>query len=202
MENILVIILIFFPAIILHEYAHGWVAYKLGDPTAKLAGRLTLNPVRHVDPVGTILLPLVLILIRSPFLFGWAKPVPVNFYNLRQPKRDMFWVGIAGPAINIILAGFLSIFLKFEIFPAWEELISLAILVNLVLATFNMIPIPPLDGSRLVMSLLPIKYARSYSMLEPYGILIVFFLLYFGVLHKVIWPIVVSLAHFFGVDII
>lgn len=201
MQNILTIILIFLPAVILHEYAHGWVAYKLGDPTAKSAGRLTLNPLKHVDPVGTILLPALLILMRSPILFGWAKPVPVNFMNLDRPKRDMLWVGIAGPVVNILLAVALSLLLKLELAEGLREILGLAILVNLVLAVFNMLPIPPLDGSRLVMSLLPLPYARSYAKLEPYGILIVFGLLYFGLLDQVVWPLVVSMAQALGVKI-
>jgi Zn-dependent protease len=201
MQNILILILIFLPAVILHEYAHGWVAYKLGDPTAKSAGRLTLNPLKHVDPVGTILLPALLILMRSPILFGWAKPVPVNFMNLDRPKRDMLWVGIAGPVVNILLAVTLSLLLKFELAGGLREILGLAILVNLVLAVFNMIPIPPLDGSRLVMSLLPLPYARSYAKLEPYGILIVFALLYFGLLDEVVWPLVVSMAQALGVAV-
>lgn len=201
MIDIFVIIVIFLPAVILHEYAHGWVAYRLGDPTAKAAGRLTLNPLKHVDPIGTIVLPALLIVMRSPVLFGWAKPVPVNFMNLNRPKRDMLWVGIAGPAVNILLAVVLSLFLKLGLSEAVHELISLAILVNLVLATFNMLPIPPLDGSRLVMSLLPIRYARYYARLEPYGILIVFALLYFGLLSEVIWPAVLSMARILGVSL-
>jgi Zn-dependent protease len=134
-------------------------------------------------------------------LFGWAKPVPVNFMNLYRPKQDMLWVGIAGPAVNIVVAVVLSFFLKLNLAVFVEELISLAILINLVLAIFNMVPIPPLDGSRLVMSLLPMKYARLYSRLEPYGILIVFVLLYFGLLNEIVWPVVVSAAQFLGVTL-
>lgn len=201
MDNLIIIILVFLPAVILHEYAHGWVAYKLGDPTAKLAGRLTLNPIKHIDPVGTILLPAFLILMRSPILFGWAKPVPVNFLNLYRPKRDMLWVGIAGPVVNIFLAVTLSLLLKLELSDGLRDILGLAILVNLILAVFNMLPIPPLDGSRLVMSLLPMPYARSYAKLEPYGILIVFVLLYFGLLNRVVWPLVLSLAKMLGVTL-
>lgn len=199
METIIVIALVFFPAVILHECAHGWVAYKLGDPTAKYLGRLTLNPLKHVDPMGTILLPALLILVRSPVLFGWAKPVPVNFMNLHNPKRDMMWVGMAGPAVNIILAVFLSQLFRFELASPLSDFIAMGVVINLVLAIFNLIPIPPLDGSRFVMSVLPMKYARSYARLEPYGILIVFVLLYFGLLGRFVWPIVVSLAQSLGV---
>ena len=192
-------IAIFFLAVILHECAHGWVAYRLGDPTAKLLGRLTLNPVKHIDPVGTVILPAMLFLIHSPILFGWAKPVPVNFSNLRNPKRDMIWVGLAGPFVNVILAVFCSRLLQFNFSDLANGLLELAITVNLLLAVFNMIPIPPLDGSRLVLGLLPNRYAFAYSRLEPYGIILVFFLLYFGVIEKLLWPVVVSWSQLLGV---
>ncbi len=195
------LVIVFLPAVILHECAHGWVADKLGDPTARMAGRLTLNPIKHIDPVGTVILPALLLLIRSPVLFGWAKPVPVNFHNLHHPKRDMMWVGLAGPAVNILLAVILSLLLKFDLSLGTYQLISAAIFVNLVLAIFNMIPIPPLDGSRLVMSLLPTKLAYAYARLETYGIFIVFFLLYFGLLEQIVWPIVVSVAKYLGIEV-
>ena len=201
LAEVLQIIIIFLPAIILNECAHGWVADKLGDPTAKLAGRLTLNPIKHIDPVGTFLLPMVLLLAQSPVLFGWAKPVPVNFSNLRNPKRDMMWVGLAGPAINVIIAVFLSILLHLNLPPAGYEFITAGIIVNLVLATFNMIPVPPLDGSRLVMSLLPRRWAVYYSRLENFGILIVFILLYLKLLDKIVWPVVVYLAQLLGAQV-
>ena len=200
--EILRIFIVFLPAVILHECAHGWVANKLGDSTAKLAGRLTLNPLKHIDPIGTVMLPALLFLFQSPVLFGWAKPVPVNFRNLRHPKRDMIWVGMAGPAINIILAIVLSLLLKLNISSTAYDLITTAVLVNLVLAIFNLIPIPPLDGSRLVMGLLPSRFALLYSRLENYGIIIVFLLLSFGLLNHVVWPIVVYLAHFLGTKVI
>lgn len=200
--EILSLLIVFLPAVILHECAHGWVANKLGDSTAKLAGRLTLNPIKHIDPVGTIMLPGLLFLIRSPVLFGWAKPVPVNFQNLRHPKRDMMWVGMAGPAINIILAVFLSFLLKLNIPSMAHELITTAVFINLVLAIFNLIPIPPLDGSRLIMGLLPFRFAILYSRLEKFGIIIVFLLLYSGLLEKVVWPLVVHLANFLGAKVI
>jgi len=193
----IVIILIF--AIVVHEYAHGWVAYRLGDSTAKQLGRLTLNPLKHVDPVGTIIFPALLILMKSPFIFGWAKPVPINFRNLRHPKRDIMWVGLAGPAINIVIAVFCSLLMKLPISGHMEGVLALAILINLILAVFNLLPIPPLDGSRFVMGLLPLPYARNYAKLEPYGIIIVCLLLFFGVLENVVWPVVVFLAGLLGV---
>jgi len=200
MVSFFIIALIFFFSVILHECAHGWVAYRLGDPTAKEHGRLTLNPIKHVDFLGTIILPLMLVVIGSPVILGWAKPVPVNFARLRNPKRDMMLVGLSGPMTNIFLAIILSIILKSNIFPVAISVLQMGILVNLVLAIFNLIPIPPLDGSRFVMGLLPARYAYFYAKLERYGIVIVFLLLYFGVLSRLVWPIVVQLARYLGVQ--
>jgi Zn-dependent protease len=197
---ILTISVIFFFSVILHEIAHGWVAYRLGDPTAKLEGRLTLNPFPHIDPFGTILLPALLIWAHSPVVLGWAKPVPVNFAFLRNPKRDMIWVGLAGPLVNIFLAVIFSIFLRLNSIPVIDPIIKMGIMVNLVLAIFNLIPIPPLDGSRFVMGVLPYDVARMYAGLERYGIIIVFLLLYFGVLNSVIWPIVMFFARYLGIS--
>ncbi len=195
---------ILFLAVVLHEYAHGWVAYKLGDPTAKLAGRLTLNPIMHVDPVGTIFLPGVLIALRwagmNTFLFGWAKPIPVNFTRLRNPRTDMMWVGMAGPAINILLATAVSQLVRFPISFEVYKFVEAAVFINLLLATFNMIPIPPLDGSRLVMGLLPRELAVPYSRLERYGILIVIFLVYVGVVDIVVIPIVEWMGRLLGIQ--
>jgi len=186
---------ILFFAVVVHEYAHGWVAYKLGDPTAKLAGRLTLNPLMHVDPVGTIFLPGVLIVLRllgmNTFLFGWAKPIPVNFLRLNNPRRDMILVGLAGPAVNVILAVAISqLTWLLPMSSAVYKLVETAVFINLLLATFNMIPIPPLDGSRLVMGLLPRQLAVLYSRLERYGILIVILFVYMGIVNTVVIPIV------------
>ncbi len=194
------ILIAFLPAVILHEYAHGWVANKLGDPTAKNAGRLTLNPFKHIDPVGTIIFPGLLIFLKSLVVFGWAKPVPVDFKRLRNPRRDMPLVALAGPLTNILLAAILSRFLIADLTGQVYDLLVTAILINLVLAVFNMIPIPPLDGSRLVLSLLPLSAARYYSQLEIYGILIVFVLLSLGVLDHIIWPAVFYLAKLLGVS--
>lgn len=192
------LILIFFYSVILHEIAHGFTAYRLGDSTAKLAGRLTLNPLKHVDPFGTIILPAVLLFINSSMIFGWAKPVPINFMNLRHPKRDIIWVGISGPLTNILLAVLISQLLRLD--PAWPytQIIRLAVMINLVLAIFNLIPIPPLDGSRLVFGLLPSRYAYLYGRMENYGILIVLALLYLGLLDRVVWPLVGILAYYLG----
>lgn len=203
-QEIFFVIIILFSAIILHEYAHGWTAYKLGDPTAKDAGRLTLNPLKHIDPVGTVLLPGVLIAMRmmgvNTFVFGWAKPVPVNFLRLRHPKQDMIWVALAGPAVNILLAIGFAQALKMDLSMQAYQLIGLAVFINLLLAIFNMIPIPPLDGSRLVMGLLPDKLAASYSQLERYGILIVIILLWLGLFEAVVMPAIYFSGKLLGVS--
>lgn len=193
LEIISIAVILFF-AVVVHEYAHGWVAYKLGDPTAKLAGRLTLNPIMHVDPVGTIFLPGVLIALRllgmNTFLFGWAKPIPVNFLKLRNPRRDMMLVGLAGPAVNVVMAVAISQLTRFSVSLEVYKFVEAAVFINLLLATFNMVPVPPLDGSRLVMGLLPRQLAVPYSRLERYGILIVVGLVYIGILDVVVLPVV------------
>lgn len=204
MEEILIIIVILFLAMVIHEYAHAWTANKLGDPTAKLAGRMTLNPVKHIDLFGTIILPIVLTIMRllgSPFFpIALAKPVPVNFMRLHNPKRDMMLVGMAGPAINVALAILLSFFLKSGFSSGITEIVGLAIFINLILAIFNMIPIPPLDGSRLVMGFLPRDIGVQYGRLERYGILIVFALLPLGLFEKIVLPIVIICGQLLGVQ--
>ncbi len=202
LARLLLTLPIFFAAVVIHEYCHGWAAYKLGDSTAKLAGRLTLNPLAHIDLIGTLILPISLSLIHSPVVIGWAKPVPVNFFNLHNPKRDMIWVGLAGPFSNIVLAVILSIFLKLNFlaqYPLILLLLQTGAFINLILAVFNMLPVPPLDGSRLVMGILPRRYAIYYSYLEPFGILILFALLYLGLVDRVIWPVVIYLSKILGV---
>lgn len=204
---LLILIPIFLIAVVIHEYAHGWMANQLGDPTARHAGRLTLNPLAHIDPVGTIFFPLMLVFLSSlsgirPIIFGWAKPVPVNFSLLRHPKKDMLWVSLAGVGANFLLAFIFSIFLRIGLFPLNSYgglFLSYAVLINLVLAVFNAIPIPPLDGSRVLLSILPRELAHSYMQLERFGFLILLGLLYLGLLGKVIWPIVITLAHVLGV---
>lgn len=185
-------LLIFFFAVVIHEYAHGLTASLRGDRTAQYAGRLTLNPLAHIDPLGTILLPLLLLASRSPVIFGWAKPVPINYWGLKNPKRDIILVGLAGPLANICLAAALSLILKFSAaLPFFAvSLMYQAVVVNLVLAVFNLIPIPPLDGSRVAIGLLPSPASRRYASIEPYGFIILFILLYLRLFDYVLWPIV------------
>ncbi|MFH1782403.1 MAG: site-2 protease family protein [Candidatus Omnitrophota bacterium] len=201
----IITLVLFFLAVIVHEYAHGWVAWKLGDPTAKNAGRLTLNPIAHIDPIGTVFLPVLLLITGSQFIFGWAKPVPVNFSSLNNPKKDMVWVGLAGPLANIIFAILLSFLLKLFVLTRIgftpQLVVSSAILINLVLAVFNILPIPPLDGSRVAMGLLPRNIAIKYASLERYGFMIIFALLFLGVINSVIWPLATFLARLLGVSI-
>jgi Zn-dependent protease len=165
-------------AITFHEAAHAYAAWKLGDETAFRLGRVTFNPLKHVDPFGTIILPSVLFLTNAPFLFGWAKPVPVAFRNLRHPRRDMPIVAVAGPLINVVLATASAALIHLvrlvpeEAAPWLLQTLYQSILLNLVLAIFNMIPVPPLDGSRIILSLLPGPLARPYAKLERFGFLI------------------------------
>ena len=191
-------------SVILHECAHGWVAYMRGDPTAKLEGRLTLNPIKHIDPFGTIILPALLITLRilgySTVVLGWAKPVPVNFARLYRPKTDMIWVALAGPVTNILLAVLLSLFLRPELPLNVVSLLAFAIFINLLLAIFNLMPIPPLDGSRILMGLLPTPLALAYSRLERYGILIVFLLLSLGIFDRFVVPVVDFCGRWLGVE--
>ena len=196
--GIIVSLAIFFSAVVIHEFAHAFAAYHLGDTTAQRMGRLTLNPLAHIDPFGTILLPIMLITLHSPVLFGWAKPVPINFSSLKNPKRDMIWVGFAGPAANFLLAFTATLFLKIGSYDPGTLVASVVgylITINIVLAVFNLIPIPPLDGSRVLMGLLPTPLAIAVSRLEPYGFILLFALLYIGLFDKIVWPVASALLH-------
>ncbi len=185
-------------AITVHEAAHGWVAKRLGDKTAEMLGRVTLNPLKHIDPVGTILVPLGLYLLTG-FMFGWAKPVPVNWNNLRQPKRDMGIVALAGPAANLLMALIWALIvyvgaMSLESFD-WIALPLLlmgvaGVLFNSVLMALNLLPILPLDGGRILYSLLPRKQAQVYSRLESYGLIVVVLLMVTGLLGVILWPVV------------
>ena len=179
-------------AIVFHEVAHGWAARMLGDPTAWERRRLSLNPLRHVDPIGTIVLPMILALSNAP-IFGWAKPVPVDFGRLRHPKRDMLWVALAGPAANLFMAILWGISLRF-LFESgdrgsfWFQMAQVGIQINLTLMALNLLPILPLDGGRMLFSLLPHQLAWQYSRVEPFGLWIVIALLATGLLSTLIAP--------------
>lgn len=182
-------------AITLHEAAHGFVARQFGDQTAYMLGRVTLNPLKHIDPIGTIAVPGLLIAVSAPFIFGWAKPVPVNFGNLRHPKSDMLWVAAAGPLANFVMAVAWGFLLK-SAAPGGmidsQGLLQMAIAgvrVNLMLMALNLLPIPPLDGGRIALSLLPGPIAYRYARLEPYGFMIVLVLLVTRVLNYLMLPI-------------
>ncbi|MFA5242572.1 MAG: site-2 protease family protein [Sulfuricella sp.] len=183
-------------AITLHEAAHGYAARHFGDTTAYMLGRISVNPLRHIDPVGTVLVPLVTLALGG-ILFGWAKPVPVNFSHLRNPKRDMLWVAAAGPAANLVMALFWALVMKAGLSMPENSLgLPMALMgkagitINAVLMVLNLLPLLPLDGGRIAVSLLPSPLAYSYSRLEPYGMIILVVLLFSGALNVILWPMI------------
>jgi Zn-dependent protease len=196
-QKIAVMVLPVLFAITVHEAAHGWMASRHGDQTARMLGRVTLNPLKHIDPVGTVLVPLLMYLFTG-FLFGWAKPVPVTFRNLDRPKRDMGLVAAAGPLSNLLMALFWAVVVKLAtLFPEVRSIAlplvlmgAAGVFINLILMALNMLPIPPLDGGRVLASLLPGRQAAAFSRIEPYGLLIVILLLVTGYLGLLIWPVI------------
>ena len=192
-------------AITLHEAAHGWVASKLGDHTARMMGRVTLDPTKHIDPIGTIAIPLVLLLSSSGFIFGWAKPVPINFNALRNGKNGMIWVALAGPGANIFMAICWLFVMIIAINMNMNVLIEMGrigILVNCVLAVFNLLPIPPLDGSRVISALLPNRLAYQYNQLEQYGLYILLGLMFLGGFNYLVRPWVELILGWFNYALI
>jgi len=181
--------------ITVHEVAHGWIARKLGDNTAFMLGRLTLNPLKHVDPVGTILIPGMLLLLQAGFIFGYAKPVPINWKNLRQPKRDMALVAVAGPVANLLMAVGWALLLRLGLLLGDNGLALVymgvaGITINAILMVLNLLPLPPLDGGRVLTGLLPGPWAYKFSRIEPYGFFILIGLLVTGILGLVLWPLI------------
>ena len=197
MRELILTVPAFLLALTIHEYAHGLIALKRGDTTALEAGRLSLSPLAHIDPIGTIIFPLLLTLSGLP-VFGWAKPVPINFNRLHNPKKDLLWVGLAGPAANIIFAFCIAMILRLTPILrliALGRLMFYMVIINLLLGIFNLIPVPPLDGSRILTSLLPLRQAIAYMRLERYGFLVMFILLWTGIIGKIVFPIVNILTY-------
>ena len=186
-------------AVTLHEAAHAYAAKRFGDGTAYMLGRMTLNPLKHIDPIGTLLIPLVCVMFKFGIIFGWAKPVPVNFEALNHPKRDMRWVAAAGPLANLIMAVLWTLILRIsshvlEGVSLQYPLILMAqagVTINVMLMILNLLPIPPLDGSRILSSVLPVKWAHKVALIEPYGMFILIILLYTRVLDYIMQPLFV-----------
>lgn len=197
LHTIAVVILPLLFAITLHEAAHGWVAMKLGDKTALMMGRVTLNPAKHIDPLGTIILPAILLVLSNfTMAFGWAKPVPITWQNLKNPRADKAWVALAGPGANLLMALLWALLAKISSLYPLSELAKFLYLmgvygigINGILMLLNLIPLPPLDGSRVISSILPPRIAAKYDLLEPYGIWILLALLISGLLGKVLYPL-------------
>ncbi|MFC1514350.1 site-2 protease family protein [Candidatus Omnitrophota bacterium] len=201
------ILLVFFLclSIITHEVSHGYVAYRLGDPTPKTSGRLSFNPLVHIDMFGTVIVPLFFVFtsynfLGYPLIFGWAKPVPINPYNFKNPRQDMMWVGLSGPSSNLLIAALLGIISNILPFATVSLALKYAAIINIVLAVINLIPIPPLDGSRVLTGLLPRDLAYKYMKIEPFGLVIaIFFILLFG--RVILEPIIGIIASILNVSL-
>ncbi|MFA5111975.1 MAG: site-2 protease family protein [Desulfobaccales bacterium] len=190
---LMAVVLLF--SVIVHEVAHGYVALLNGDPTARMLGRITLNPAPHIDPIGTILLPLLLLMTHAGILFGWAKPVPVNPLNYRNYRWGEFAVSAAGPVSNLVLAALFSMVLRLGINnPGLMQMAYFGVSINIFLALFNLIPIPPLDGSHILVLFLPRELARLYAYLQPVGFVLILILFYTGVMGAIIMPLYRAIA--------
>lgn len=201
MDILITLVILLFSAIV-HEVSHGLMAEKLGDDTARDEGRITLNPIPHIDPFGSILLPALLLIAHSPIVFGAAKPVPVNFNNLRPRKLGMALVSLAGPLSNFILAGLLILPVKFSIVtgPVADIWVK-AVIINIILGTFNLLPIPPLDGSKILASALPTNLMYWILSMERYGFILVVIFLMLGILDKILVPVITIFFKLFGIAI-
>ncbi|MGI9264114.1 MAG: site-2 protease family protein [Gammaproteobacteria bacterium] len=197
LQTIVVAIIPVLFAITLHEVAHGWTARHFGDRTAEMMGRLTVNPVKHIDPIGTIVVPGIMLVVGG-FLFGWAKPVPIGVRNLRNPHRDMIFVAAAGPASNLLMAIFWAFVARFVAVLGLQgdtalyfiAMAQIGVIINVVLCVFNLLPLPPLDGGRVLAGLLPPKQAVVFERIEPYGLVIIMALLFTGVLGSILGPLI------------
>jgi len=189
-----IIVLVF--SVVIHEVSHGFVANELGDPTAKNAGRLTLNPLKHLDPFGSVILPLLMAILPGGIIFGWAKPVPYNPYNLKDPKKGAAFIAAAGPVSNFLTAGIFALVYRLAqgnlAFEPLLPFLGVVVVINIVLGVFNLVPIPPLDGSKILFSVLPVRFLPFMQSLERYGMLILVFFIFFGI--SIISPIISFLA--------